>query len=109
MLEILYEDASLLFVNKPPDIVVQRAHDPDEPVLFEIAERHASPLFLMQRLDRGTSGVMFFSKQDRVNRALTRFFEQRRIHKRYLALCEGQIAETQTIDAPLVRVGAIKF
>ena len=108
-LEILYEDESLLFVNKPPDIVVQRGFDETEPILFDIAQQYTSPLFLMQRLDRGTSGVMFFSKQARMNRALTRFFERKRIHKRYLAICEGEIAEKQTIDAPLVRIGAIKF
>jgi 23S rRNA pseudouridine1911/1915/1917 synthase len=88
---------------------VQRGFDETEPVLFDIARQYTSPLFLMQRLDRGTSGVMFFSKQARVNRALTRFFERKRIHKRYLAICEGEMAEKQTIDAPLVRIGAIKF
>jgi 23S rRNA pseudouridine1911/1915/1917 synthase len=108
-LDILYEDDALLFVNKPANIVVQRGYDPDEPVLFEIAAAHANPLFLMQRLDRGTSGVMFFSKLASVNAALTRFFETKRIRKRYLALCEGQLAERQTIDAPLARVGPISF
>ena len=109
MLDILYEDDALLFVNKPANIVVQRGYDPDEPVLFEIAAAHANPLYLMQRLDRGTSGVMFFSKLASVNAALTRFFETKRIRKRYLALCEGQLAERQTIDAPLARVGPISF
>ena len=109
MLDILYEDSHLLFVNKPPDIVVQRGFDPDEPVLYEIAAAHASPLFLMQRLDRGTSGVMFFSKSSDANAKLTRQFERKRIRKRYLAICEGELAERQTIDAPLRRTGAITF
>ena len=109
MLHVLYEDDALLFVNKPANIVVQRGYDPDEPVLFEIAAAHANPLYLMQRLDRGTSGVMFFSKLASVNAALTRFFETKRIRKRYLALCEGQLAEAQTIDAPIARVGPISF
>jgi 23S rRNA pseudouridine1911/1915/1917 synthase len=66
-------------------------------------------VFLMQRLDRGTSGVMFFSKRADINAKLTRQFETKRIRKRYLALCEGELAERQTIDAPLARIGAIKF
>jgi 23S rRNA-/tRNA-specific pseudouridylate synthase len=61
-LDILYEDDALLFVNKPAGIVVQRGYDAYGPVLLEIAMQHTQPLFLMQRLDRGTSGVMFFSK-----------------------------------------------
>lgn len=109
MLAILYEDEALLFVNKPPNIVVQRGYDPDEPVLLDIARAHAGNLFLMQRLDRGTSGVIFFSKLAEINARLTRHFEKRLITKRYLAICEGELAQTQTIDAPLARIGPISF
>ncbi len=109
MLHILYEDDALLFVNKPAGIVVQRGYDPLEPVLLELAMAHAGHLYLMQRLDRGTSGVMFFSKQAEVNPKLTRQFETKRIRKRYLALAEGELADGQTIDAPLARIGPISF
>jgi 23S rRNA pseudouridine1911/1915/1917 synthase len=109
-LDILYEDAALIFLNKPAGLVVQkRMFEPDEPFLHELVERYTSPAFLMQRLDRGTSGVIFFSKRADVNAKLTRQFEKKRIRKSYLALCEGELAEGQTIDAPLARVGAIKF
>jgi 23S rRNA pseudouridine1911/1915/1917 synthase len=109
-LEILYEDETLVFINKPPGIVVQqRMHEPEEPFLHELVMRHTSPAYLMQRLDRGTSGVIFFSKQGDMNVRLTRQFEKKRIKKRYLAICEGELAERQTIDAPIARIGAIKF
>lgn len=108
-LDILYEDDALLFVNKPAGIVVQRGYDADEPVLLETAMLHSQPLFLMQRLDRGTSGVMFFSKLASINANLTRQFEQKRIRKRYVAICEGELRERQTIDAPLIRIGPISF
>lgn len=109
MLDILYEDEALLFINKPPGIVVQRGYDADEPILIDQAVAHAGPLFLMQRLDRGTSGVMFFSKLSSINGNLTRQFERKAIRKRYLALVEGQLGERQTIDAPLARIGPISF
>ena len=108
-MEILYEDDALIFINKPPDIVVQRGYDPVEPTLFEEVSKHTSPVFLLQRLDRGTSGVIFFSKRPDINANLTRQFEQKRLHKTYLALVEGPLQEQQTIDAPLKRIGAIKF
>ncbi|HUP47467.1 MAG TPA: RluA family pseudouridine synthase [Thermoanaerobaculia bacterium] len=108
-LAILYEDDALLFLDKPPHVVVQRGHDPAEPVLFEVAAAHTSPLFLLQRLDRGTSGVIFFSKRSELNPKITRQFELRRIRKRYFALAEGELAEHQIIDAPLSRVGPISF
>jgi RluA family pseudouridine synthase len=109
MLDILYEDSALLFVNKPAGIVVQRGYDAEEQVLLEQAVTYAGHLYLMQRLDRGTSGVMFFSKLASINANLTRQFEGKRIRKRYLALCEGELGERQTIDAPLVRIGPISF
>jgi 23S rRNA pseudouridine1911/1915/1917 synthase len=52
---------------------------------------------------------MFFSKREELNARLTRQFVHKRIRKRYLAICEGCLTERQTIDAPLARVGAIKF
>ena len=108
--DVLFEDESLVFVNKPPGIVVQqRMHEPDEAFLHDLVEKIAGPVYLMQRLDRGTSGVMFFSKRSDLNVRLTRQFERKRIRKQYLAICEGELAERQTIDAPLARIGAIKF
>ncbi|PYQ46815.1 MAG: hypothetical protein DMF59_20600, partial [Acidobacteria bacterium] len=108
-LEILYEDSALLFINKPPDIVVQRSYDPNEPELLDLAQQHAGKLFLMQRLDRGTSGVIFFSKLAEINSRITRQFETKQIRKRYLALCEGELAEKQTVDAAMARIGPISF
>jgi 23S rRNA pseudouridine1911/1915/1917 synthase len=109
-LEILFEDDALIFVNKPAGVVVQSRMDhPDESYLHAEVIRYTSPAYLMQRLDRGTSGVIFFSKRADVNARLTRQFQRKGIRKRYLALCEGELAEPRTIDAPLARVGAITF
>ena len=108
-IDVLYEDEALIFVNKPPHIIVQRAYDATEPVLYELVAAHTAPLFLLQRLDRGTSGVIFFSKQSELNAKITRQFEQKRIRKRYLALAEGELREHQVVDAPLTRIGPISF
>jgi 23S rRNA pseudouridine1911/1915/1917 synthase len=109
-LDILFEDDALIFINKPAGIVVQqRMYEPGEPYLHELVMRHTNPAYLMQRLDRGTSGVMFFSKRGEFNSKLNRQFETRRIRKTYLALAEGELAEKQTIDAPIARIGAIRF
>jgi 23S rRNA pseudouridine1911/1915/1917 synthase len=109
MLDVLYEDDALLFINKPAGVVIQPSLEPHEPYLLSEVMEHAPGAFLMQRLDRGTSGVMFFSKLASINARLTRQFETKEIRKRYVALCHGELAERQTIDAPLARIGAIKF
>jgi 23S rRNA pseudouridine1911/1915/1917 synthase len=109
-LDILYEDSALIFINKPAGIVVQqRMYNPDEPYLHAEVQTHAPGAYLMQRLDRGTSGVIFFSKRADLNVRITRQFEKKKISKRYLAICEGELGERQTIDAPIARAGAIKF
>lgn len=109
-IDVLYEDDILLFVNKPPGLVVQRGYDLHEPILLDLVRAHAHvPVHLLQRLDRGTSGVIFFSKSSAMNVRFTRQFEKKKIRKRYLAICEGELAEKQTIDAPIARIGAIKF
>jgi len=109
-LQILYEDPALIFIDKPPGLVVQRRmFEPEEPYLHDLVQRHTSPAFLMQRLDLGTSGVIFFSKRADINAHLTRQFVRKRIRKTYLAICEGELAERQTIDAPIARVGTITF
>ena len=77
-LNILFEDDSLIFINKLPGVVVQqRMHHPDEPYLHAAVERHTSPAYLMQRLDRGTSGVMVFAKTAEAHRTLSQAFEAR--------------------------------
>jgi len=109
-LRILYEDAALVFIDKPAGLVVQRRmFAPDEPCLHDLVQQHASPAFLLQRLDRGTSGVIFFSKRADVNAGLTRQFARKRIQKTYLAICDGELIQPRTIDAPIARVGAITF
>ena len=98
-LDILFEDEALIFINKPAGVVVQqRMHHPDERYLHGDVTRHTSPAYLMQRLDRGTSGVMFFSKREDLNARLTRQFTRKLIRKRYLAVCEGYLAERQTLQ-----------
>lgn len=110
--EILWEDDDLVFVNKPAGLLVQQAHDLDEPDLHQIMRERAGgrgEAFLLQRLDRGTSGAIFFSKNREINGKLNRAFERKQIRKKYLALVEGVIRVPQLIDAPIARSGAIRF
>jgi 23S rRNA pseudouridine1911/1915/1917 synthase len=110
---ILYEDETLLFVDKPAGLVVQRGYDQEEPVLLDLVTAYLAEkgeeTYLLQRLDRGTTGVIFFSKSSKMNARLTRQFESKRIRKLYVAFCIGLLGEPQLVDAPIVRIGAIKF
>lgn len=110
---VLYEDDYFVFIDKPAGMLVQQAYDSEEPNLHAQmdvrARERGEEVFLMQRLDRGTSGVMFFTKRSEMNARVTRAFERKDVTKSYLALVEGSLSVPQLIDAPIERIGPISF
>lgn len=120
-LEVLYEDAHLIVVNKQPGLIVhparshlkgtllnalvhhfQQAARPGEAgALSSVGKEFARP-GVVHRLDRFTSGVMVVAKDDTAHWRLGRQFENRQVDKRYLALVEGVVeADADVIDVPL--------
>jgi RluA family pseudouridine synthase len=90
---ILYEDGSLIAVDKPPGLPTPPTVDPGRPSLFAavrawLSERAGREAYLglHQRLDRDTSGVVLFTRDPRVNPALAAAFAQHHVVKTYHAL-----------------------
>jgi 23S rRNA pseudouridine1911/1915/1917 synthase len=89
---ILYRDAALIAVDKPPGLPTHPTADPSRPSLVSHVERYlrdsggGSSLAVHQRLDRDTSGVVLFATDPRANEGLSRAFAGREVHKAYLAL-----------------------
>lgn len=102
-LDILYEDDRLLIVNKPAAMPVHptKVHQLDtlaNIVSFYQGERGESYTFrALNRLDKDTSGCVILAK-DRVAYSLV----LPTVQKTYIAVCEGDIRESGTIDAPIV-------
>lgn len=95
--DILYEDAVLLALNKPPGVyVTMTPWDAARDMLWATTQfltgRDGAPplLHLAHRLDRDTSGVLLFSKSPSINSALQELFQRHAVHKRYHALVMGQ-------------------
>lgn len=115
-LDIVYEDADLLVVNKPAGMVVHPApgHRDDTLVnallayMPELAEADAGlPVLragIVHRLDKDTSGLLIVAKNARARLALVEQMKRHEIVKRYLALVEGVVSpERGSIDAPIGR------
>jgi 23S rRNA pseudouridine1911/1915/1917 synthase len=118
-LEVLYEDASLIVINKTPDIIVHPARSHNKGTMINALAwhfRHASSRGealssvgtefarpgVVHRLDRATSGVIIFAKQDEAHWKLGHQFEHRRVDKRYLAIVHGRIEpDIDVIDLPI--------
>jgi len=98
-LDILYEDAELIVVNKPPGMVVHPAPGSAAGTLVNALLHHCGESLsgiggekrpgIVHRIDKDTSGLLVVAKSDRAHHALARQFEKHEVERRYLALCHG--------------------
>ena len=102
--DILYQDQYIIVINKPALIDTQPTHARFKGTLFEALQWHLKDPFrprqkadigMVQRLDRGTSGLIVFSIHPRAHKEMTRIFLQHDIKKEYLALVQGGPEESQ--------------
>jgi len=110
-IEILYEDRWIVVVNKPPDLVVHPSKGHQTGTLVNALVHHFQQLSgvygplrpgIVHRLDRDTSGAILVIKDDAVHEQIARQFEQRQVHKEYVAVCEGRVElDSDLIDAPI--------
>ena len=113
-LDILYEDADLIFVNKPRGMVVHPAAGHQSGTLVNALLCHCGPELsgingiarpgIVHRIDRDTSGVIVACKNDAAHRCLAEQFAVHSITRRYFAICHGRFkAEEGAVDAPIGR------
>jgi RluA family pseudouridine synthase len=87
-LRVLYEDDSIIAVDKPPGLPTHATADSGRPHLIGLVEAHLGSDYVgvHQRLDRDTSGVVLFAKSRAANPGLARAFAERLVEKTYHAL-----------------------
>ncbi len=131
-LEIVYEDAHLLVVNKPPGLVTHPAPGHWDGTLVNALLWHLQhgqgardkgqgktgfsvprapcpvpPLVragIVHRLDKDTSGLLLVAKTESAHAVLSKQLKTRTMHRRYVALVEGHLPlNTGTVNAPLGR------
>ena len=105
LFEIIYEDADLLVINKPADLVCHPTKGDVYSSLISRVRLHlgaAATAHLVNRLDRETSGVTVVAKNPETAGELGRLWETRGVEKEYLAIVHGHVREEHGwIDAPL--------
>ena len=88
MIEILYEDKSILVCIKPAGTLSEISDNKNSlPVL--LSEQTGSQIFTVHRLDREVSGVMVYAKTSAAAAKLSADMAERRFDKEYLAVIEG--------------------
>jgi 23S rRNA pseudouridine1911/1915/1917 synthase len=112
-LQVRYEDEHLLVVAKPAGLVVHPGAGHSSGTLVNaLLGREGSRLStvggagrpgIVHRLDKDTSGLLLVAKDDRTHGVLAAELAAHRIERRYLALVQGHLGQTATVDAPLGR------
>lgn len=96
LFEVIHEDADLLIINKPADLV---CHPTKGDVYSSLISRvrlylgAAGTPHLVNRLDRETSGVTVVAKNPAAAGALGKLWETRAVAKQYLAIVHGHVRE----------------
>jgi 23S rRNA pseudouridine1911/1915/1917 synthase len=116
----IFEDESILVINKPSGLVVNRSNTNSDRTLQDILEEeyfikslseadrtneeYVNRSGIVHRLDKDTSGVLVAAKKPEVFHSLQKEFKDRNILKEYVAIVHGRVEEAVIeIDAPLGR------
>src|SRR5579875_3656674 len=108
-LDVVFEDADLIVLNKPAGLVVHPgAGNPDGTLLNALLHRDPElakvpRAGLVHRLDKDTSGLLVVARSLRAHTALTAMLSARDVHRRYDAIVNGVPVAGGSIDAPLDR------
>ena len=106
MLKILYLDADLAAIDKPAGLLVHPtaldAHE-QRNAMAVLRDQLGSHVWPLHRLDKGTSGVLLFARNETAARHWRAPFEAGTVRKKYLALVRGWPAEAGEINYALAR------
>ena len=111
-LDIVYEDDSLLVINKPPGLVVHPGHGNYTGTLVNALAFHFENLpknssdrpGLVHRIDKNTSGLLVVAKTEQAMTHLAKQFEDKTTEREYIALVWGNVKEEEgTIEGNIAR------
>ncbi|MDR0800039.1 MAG: RluA family pseudouridine synthase [Endomicrobium sp.] len=106
-LDIVYEDDDIIVVNKQSSIVVHPSYGHPSGTLLNALMGYSKGKYnpyLVHRLDKSTSGLIIFAKNEKAKISISKQFQKRAVNKVYYAAVKGIIPENKgRIEAPLGR------
>lgn len=112
---MLERTAERIVIDKPPGLASQMPRRNGPPSVLEVLaaelkrEGAAPDLWVVHRLDTGTSGVLVLARAQKEAARLSRLFAERAIEKTYLALLRGSLQGELVLDDPIARAGSASF
>lgn len=99
---IVFENDDLVAINKPSGLLTIPDRAQSEKSLKEMLVEKYGSIFTVHRLDKDTSGLVLFAKNEATHKFLSLLFEERKVEKYYLGIVSGLPANTTgSIDAPI--------
>lgn len=99
---ILEEDENLVVINKPPGLLTIPDREGKELSLKQVLKNKYVDIFTVHRLDKETSGVVVFAKNEKTHKQLSQLFEARETLKIYNGFVLGLPSEkSATINEPI--------
>lgn len=100
---IIFENSHFIAVNKPSGLLSIPDRLGQELSLKELLKNSYGEIYTVHRLDKDTSGVIVFAKDEETHKQLSQLFEGREVEKFYLGLVHGKlINESGSIDAAIM-------
>lgn len=108
-LDVVYEDDTILVINKPPGLVVHPAAGNWEGTLVNALLHHAPELAqlpragVVHRLDKDTSGLLVVAHTLAAHKSLVEQLQARTVKREYAAIVTGVMTAGGTVEAPIGR------
>lgn len=101
--DIIFEDDDIVAVNKPSGMLsIPDRYNDTIPCLYHAVAARYDQLFVVHRLDKDTSGLIVFAKNEESHKYMSQLFQGRDVEKYYLALVNGRPFKTSgSIIAPI--------
>jgi 23S rRNA pseudouridine955/2504/2580 synthase/23S rRNA pseudouridine1911/1915/1917 synthase len=101
---IIFENDNIIVINKPAGLLsIPDRYNDLLPSLSKILEQRYGQIFIVHRLDKNTSGVIVFAKNEATHQFLSKQFLTKKTEKIYWGLVAGRIWEKEgVIDTPIM-------
>jgi 23S rRNA pseudouridine1911/1915/1917 synthase len=100
---LIFENDDFIVLNKPSGLLSIPDREGKEISLKKILQEKYTEIFTIHRLDKGTSGLIIFAKNESAHKFLSLQFESRKTEKIYLGLIIGSPLHTKgAIDSPIM-------
>lgn len=94
-LEVIFEDDWLIIVDKPAGMLSMSTGKEGDVTAYSILREHFGRIFIVHRLDRDTSGVLLFAKDEGTKLSLQENWNEAVLERKYVAILEGNISSEE--------------